>query len=540
MPSSARAVAPRADRSARGQRDSVIVDVKDTELAEVRDLLDGGADEREAALTALLRTHVRRAAVWAGELARLGDFASTATLDAFRTLTALSDDELPLIEAHKALGIRYARIGELEEAMRYLHSVGSNVEMTQRRHDARARRALRYFADPEIDRALAALAAHFTPVTAKPSAPTPKRLAIVVSGLLDDNAQATTALRLAEGFRDVGYELDLVSSEYGDSTASATLARAQSARFRREARAARGRFRERVDGVRAIFEAHPVHGALFMTTAADVIAKLVSAIGVAPVQFFGNTGHEPHCGKFDRIFQSVSEEQVTTTHWPGKSVYVGAFVALAPEIERAHAHERSALNVADDAVVLATFGRLLKCSNAYLAAVRRILVAAPDAVLLIAGPSIAPDVDAARAAVSAMGLNDRVRLLGPRQRERSVPCSRRSISISTRFLAPALRASSKRWPRALQSSRCAARATVRSILWAWAPPHRARKRSCPRPRSWRRRTTWTTTSASRSDTSAIPERRRNDGASLRAFVAERHSFEAFMRRIDGHVRAALG
>jgi len=400
---------------------------EDTAPVEAADLLTGGESEREAALTALLRTCVRCAASLAAQLAKLQSYKVQETLDALAALSALSDDALPLVEAHKEIGLRYARAGDFEAAMKYLQAASSGAENESRYGDARARAAFAYLADPAMDRALGLLGRTIPPLWSPPHADASMRLVLLMPGLLDENSQGSVALPLAEGFRDIGYVVDVVSTEYGDSKESTLLGRFLECGFHVSLAPREGSFRERIDAILELCAQRPAHAALYIATYADTVMKVVSEAGVAPVQLFINTVYEQHCGAFDYVLQTVSPEQETRTYWPGKSKYVGAYVMLGPEIDRARAFDRATLGVGPKALLVATFGRLQKCSMKYIAAVARVLAAEPRAELLLAGPGTERETRALRSAFERLGMGERIHLLGSRLRD--VPALLKTIDV---------------------------------------------------------------------------------------------------------------
>jgi glycosyltransferase involved in cell wall biosynthesis len=455
-------------------------------------------------------------------------------LDTLTSLSALSDDALPLVAVHKELGLRYAYAGKFEDAMKYLQAASSGAENECRYGDARAHAAFGYLADPDIDRALGMLGRTIPSLWRHPPSDAPVRLLVLVPGLLDENSQGSVVLPLLEGFRERGYAVDVLSSEYGDSKGSSLLARYRERGFHVTLAPRGGAFRERVEAILRLCAERSAHAALYIATPADAVMKVVSEIGVAPAQLFVNTVYEHHCGAFDYVLQTVSPEQEKITYWPGKSKYVGAYVMLGPEIDRASAFDRAELGIADNALVAAVFGRLQKCSSEYVAVVARILAAEPRAVLLLAGPGTDRETQALRSFFERFGVAKRVHMLGPRLRD--VPALLKTIDV---YL------DSFPWPGGQ---------SILEAMWAGVPivamggmraggldplgagPTSSTSRLLP---------VGTEIASSREAYERIAlaylrdeKKRRKDGARLRDFVVAAHSFNAWIDTVERYVREA--
>jgi len=279
------------------------------------------------------------------------------------------------------------------------------------RQDSRSRSALNYLHDEEIDRALAALSRGIPGVSNVPPEQRPRKLALLLAGLME-NSPTAAALAIAEDFRARGIDVHIVSAEFGPSD-PASVARYRAHGFDVQL-TAQGTYREKIDRLIAEFKRNPVHATLYIGTPSDHVSKVVSEIGVSRTQFFLNICYEPYCGRFDYVFQTVSPEQERITGWPGRSRFVGSFVALGPAIDAASPFDRASVGLPNDALVLGTYGRLVKCSSGYIAAVRAILEAEPRAHLLLAGPVVDREIAALNAGFARSEAGQRVHVLGPR------------------------------------------------------------------------------------------------------------------------------
>jgi glycosyltransferase involved in cell wall biosynthesis len=513
-----------------------IADREDVEEAELQSLLGGDSHERQTAALALVRTYLRRALDAAAQLAANQSYADQGTLTMIQQLAPLADDELPLIEPLKGLGVRAVSAGRFEEAMRFLQDGVHVAGRVGQRHDRRSRSALRYLHDEEIDRALARLSQVVRGVTTEPPPPPPRRIALLVAGLVEDNAPTVVTLAIAQALREFGNDVRVVSAEFGPSN-PVTLSRFRERGFGVVTISAET-YREKIDRIVAEFDRNPVHATVYLGTPSDHVSKVVSEAGLSRTQFFMNICYEPYVGKFDYVFQTVSPEQETVTAWPGRSKYVGSFVGLGPAIDAAQPIDRATLGVRPDALILGTYGRLVKCSNSYIEAVRTILEADPRAELLLAGPVIDREIAALNSGFAGSSAGQRVHVLGPRQGQ--VPALLRATDV---YL------DSFPWPGG-QSVLEAMWAGLPIVAMRHAPETSLDPLSIgPTSSTSERFLPREVELAPAGDVDAYvrlalaylrdPARRRRDGTHVREHVLRHYSHDGFMQRLNGFVTGKI-
>lgn len=390
-------------------------DVSELEIADF--LASPDPDQRLAASTALARSSIRRALFDTQRLAAEQRYSDQGTLNAIARLATMSDVQEPYIETLKQLGLQAARQGRLENALGYLQeAVNRGVGAGQQR-DARSRRAMRYLHDVEIDEALDLLARRFERVPGRTSKDDPLRLTLFCSALQDEDGPTVITYKRAIHFRDAGFDVEIVSTEMAQSTNSRISQHIRSLGFGFYPAVGQD-YTQRLEWLLSYFRTRPANAVSYTVSTADLLGKLIGCIGAAPVQAWDNRGVEPQAGKYDLLYQGVSPEQEVRTRWPGKSKYFGSAVAMAEEIDAAEPMSRAELGLPEDAVLLATFGRMEKAAKPeYMEALSRILVAEPRAVLVLAGRDAFEAIATMKAYLSARGVWDRVRYLGPRQQD---------------------------------------------------------------------------------------------------------------------------
>jgi hypothetical protein len=175
-----------------------IVNRSDVEEAAVAGLL-AGADPRVrvAAATAVARTAARRALASYARVAAEQNYSDQATIDTIVALAPLSDVQEPYIDVVKALGLRAARAGRFEQAMSLLQMAVSAGATAGQSRDRRSREAMRFTNDLEIDRAIEGLAAHFVAPPARGSIADPLRVAILCSGIQDEDGPTVITVKRA-------------------------------------------------------------------------------------------------------------------------------------------------------------------------------------------------------------------------------------------------------------------------------------------------------------------------------------------------------
>jgi glycosyltransferase involved in cell wall biosynthesis len=392
---------------------------EDVDEEEIRaHLQSSNAAVRRLAHLSLVKTLMRRGLEHAGSAAALEDYQQQSTLDFISALATLSDVDVPLIEMLKQVGIRAIAAGKIDEGFKWLEEACVRAVITGQCRDPRSRRAFKYAHDAEIDKTLEHVAARFTPPAFAQRAPGARRRMIVVcSKIVDQDAPSLVTVERAKGFRDLGFDVRVLSTGFGGTHGKESRTAAKFARLGIPwINAPKAKPTEQVASIVAYMNENPADVAVFMPSSIDLVAKLLGCVGIAPVQSWDNRALEPLAGKYDLINQSLSPEQEQHTAWPGRSRYTGAYVAMGDEIDAALPLPRQAFGVPDDAIVLATFGRIEKCANLeYLEPVTAVLAGEPQAWLVFAGPDDRGQWPMLEAHFKRTGVISRVRYLGNRQ-----------------------------------------------------------------------------------------------------------------------------
>ena len=389
-------------------------DVTEEQLA---GLAGGDSVDRQYAALALFKTRLRQAVDALGQLGLAQDFTDQRTIDLLEQLAKMASNEAPLVEGMKRLGLRAAAAGDFERAAQLLEGMANRAAMIGQRQDARSRAAMRYLHDREVDTAYAELARRLPNVTARPSSSSPLRVAMLVSGIVDDNSGSRVAAAIVRGLRELGHDVRFVSTEHVPSAQGRfpAILEAEGIPF---VRADTGGHETRARSLLMKLQADPVHVTLYLTFPMDAVAKLVACAGLSDAQVFMNTSYEQFCGRFDAILQTVSEAQITTSVRPDISRFVGTGLIAGSAIDAALAESRAQFGVAQDQMLLGTYGRLQKCCEpGYMHAVARILQERPQAILLLAGPAYDQEVSVLSSHFQAAGVAERVRFLGPREND---------------------------------------------------------------------------------------------------------------------------
>ncbi|MGA7569783.1 MAG: glycosyltransferase [Candidatus Aquilonibacter sp.] len=404
-----------------------ITECLDVEEGDVRKFLDSpDRDTRLLATLAIARTKIRQALYATARLAKEHNYQDQASVSAVERIATLSDIDEPFIETLKQIGIQAAAAGRFDGAMQYLQLATSRGAVSGQRRDKRSRRVIAYGHDREIDAAIASLARFFSAPLLRVPPIEPFRIAITCSAVQDEDGPTVVILKRAEHFKRMGIDVSVVSSAITGSSPSKLqkLAELGVPFFHPPTEP----IKERVEWLIAHFQANPVHAISWTTSLYDNVGKLGATIGLAPVQAWENRSLEPFIGKWDLIFQGVDPRQEEITEWPGLSKYYGSSVMMGEEIDAASPLPRSYLGVPDDAVTLATFGRMEKCNtDTYLDALSLILRSDRRAWLVLAGRDGLDAVASMKRRFEADGVWNRVRYLGPRQAE--APALAKSIDI---------------------------------------------------------------------------------------------------------------
>ncbi len=378
-------------------------------------LSDGAADVRTLAQAAIARTKIRQALESCARLAELQGYSDQATLGAVERLAQISDVDVPYLATLKGLGLQAAKAGQVDRAMDLLQGTVSRAIAAGQRRDSKSRQAMRFTYDPEIGGAIQLLARQFSGPNTEPKARSPLRLVVVSSGLQDEDAPSIVTLKRSVAFRQAGFEIEIVSTELGNSNGTAMLSKALAVGIPFTP-IPPGTWRQRVAWTTNFFAANAADAVMYEASGMDLFAQLLAAIRMAPVQVWGNKGFEPQAGAYEIVAQNLSPNQERETRWPGVSKFYGAAIALADEIDAAVPFERAELNLPSDAIVLGTFGRTEKCiSDTYIQALSEILRSDPRTQLLLAGPDNLKQIELILERFNAAGVRDRVHYLGRRQ-----------------------------------------------------------------------------------------------------------------------------
>lgn len=393
-------------------------ELEDVREEDVRDILSSGdSQQRLLARAALAKSSIRMALEACGNLAAEQGYSDQNTVNAVQRLVSISDIDEPYIETLKRVGIQAAERGAANAAMQYLQEAVSRGFAAGQRKDARSRRAMRYAHDPEIAQAVERLASFFSPPLYRRKPAEPIRLVILCSAVQDEDGPSVITWKRTEQFRDLGYDVEIVSTEMASSSGSEMLQRIKALGVPFTP-IPQGTWEDRIRWMLRYFSEKPADTVCYLASAVDQFAILAACIGLSPLQSWDTRALEPQAGKFDLVIQGVSEEQELKTRWPGKSKFVGLSVAMADEIDAAEPLLRSELGLPGDAVVFGTFGRMEKCATGpYLDAMAQILAAQSNAWLVLAGRDGFGALQIMQQHFSAHGVLHRVKYLGQRQKD---------------------------------------------------------------------------------------------------------------------------
>lgn len=373
--------------------------------------------ERLIARDAVGNTLLRRTLTAFAELAREQDFADSTTLSAIECLGGFADVDEAYAETLKQRGLHAVRNDRFEDAVRLLQMTMIRAVLASNRREARARRVMRYAYDLEIDAALEKLARRFSPPSGRLSTEAPLRLAILCSAVQDEDGPTVITVKSAGHFRNLGFDVGVVSTETRASAGSRMSRQLQQLDIPFYP-AIGETFEQKVRWVLSHFAEHPANAVFSTIQVHDALGTLVGCVGLAPVQVYGCLTIEPLVGKYDLLVQGVSAKQEIQTRWPGKSRFFGTPFAMDAEIDAARPLPRASLDLPEEAIVLATFGRMAKCDKPeYLVALGRILKAEPRAWLVLAGRDDFAVLGSITEYFEKAGVVERVRYLGRRQED---------------------------------------------------------------------------------------------------------------------------
>lgn len=373
--------------------------------------------DRLLARKAVAKTLIRRALAATAELACKQHYEDPDTLSAIEALANIADVEEPYIETLKQLGLRAVAGERFEDAMQFLQKAIIRAILASNQRDSRSRRAMRYIYDEQIEAAVNELAVSFSAPPGRRSVESPLRLVVLCTAIQDEDGPTVLTYKRAVHFGQAGFDVEVVSTDIASSANSRMSLRLQEAGIPLH-QAVGDTFKQKAEWLLSYFTTHPANAVSYAVLPHDLLAKLMSCIGVAPVQTYDCLAFEPLVGKYDLICHGVSVMQEVQTRWPGRSRYFGNLIAMAEEIDAATPLPRETLGVPEDAVLLATFGRMTKCDKPeYLEALARILAAEPRAWLILAGRDNFDVFPSIERHFRSHGVADRVRFLGPRQED---------------------------------------------------------------------------------------------------------------------------
>ncbi len=376
------------------------------------------SDDKLVALDALWRSQMRMSVRTAGELAKAEEYRRQETVDFIQNIGRLSGEERPFIEVCKQLGLQAAAVNDFERAITYFQACVDRAAMVGERRTELSAGAMAYLQDADIDRALESLArkADFRAPRFGASS-NPLKMAVLVSALIDNNAPSMVSLGYATGMRALGYDVTVISTEYGKSSGSENLARHKALGISAVLLGA-GNFLDRFRTAADWLVAQKFDVILWVITPADVLGRILGCLRMAKAQIYANIACEPNVGEFDAVLARGSARQEIYTSWPGKSRFTGNFITIRDEIDAASPFDRRNLPVQSNAQIIGTFGRVEKClPKVFTSALITVLTEHKRAELLIVGPGIPGDIDRLKCVFGAAGVVDRVHFLGPMQND---------------------------------------------------------------------------------------------------------------------------
>ena len=385
---------------------------KSVDELEVAALLCGSPQERREAAHGLFLSHQRESLKALGLRAENELYSNQETVTLMQHLAIIADDPLPSLNMLKAMGIRAAELGASADAMRILQASADLSWVHAQRSGPYFQMLLNFMHDPEIDAALARIAQGYGSPQFVAEARARRRIVLFASCIIDENSPSMVTEEIANQLSAAGHEVIIVSSEFGDSKKEKAYQRMLDSGFQIELTPSTGHM-EKIAHLVATFERLQADVVLYLITPMDYVAKVISEIGVAPAQCMCNMAYEHYCGKFDYVLQSTSLEQEHITAWPGKSKFIGSFAVLEKRMADAVKFDRTMWSLTKDHILLVTHGRVSKCSSDYITAVRRILEANENAVLILAGAVGEPDLERLKEGFGESTSMRRLMLIGP-------------------------------------------------------------------------------------------------------------------------------
>lgn len=370
--------------------------------------------DRELAARLAFQDAIRRAADRLHDVVALDGYLNNEQTTELVRLSRLGEYRLPILEMLKRRGLTLADAGHFEGGLDYLEhaQLEAAVCSTATRM---GRLAWNYLCDAEIDAAYEKLASLKPFECTHPSSGMQLRCAIVASGIVDENSGTAYIRNMASTLRACGLDAYVIST--GHARAPGERARADFERIGVEVfDAGAGTYEERLSKILDHVTAAPLHAAVFVPFIMDGIAKIMSCIGVAPVQTYIMSSFEPYCGRFDRML-FINENQLAVAHGPSPAEYLGNGAGIGELVDAAYPIGRAALGIPEGGTLFGTVGRVLKLFDGYVPATVEILRGDGEAMLAIAGPASDAEQRLIDDMYRAAGVRDRVFLLGRRQHD---------------------------------------------------------------------------------------------------------------------------
>ncbi|MDE2573383.1 MAG: glycosyltransferase family 4 protein [bacterium] len=383
---------------------------------ETERLLRGDGVARQIAHLGLFRSTGRAAVDHLAALAREQGYSDQGVVNLLAQLGPQLNNELPVLEMTKEFGFTAARDHRVEDALRYLQHMWVRAEVVGQQRDVRSRAAMKLVSEPaQIDRVLVDLARSIAPVSAAPRTAEPVRCAILVGHLADENSITNVAMALGRGLRERGMLVRFISTESSPTGSSKSVQGLRTDGFPVHI-ADQQAYLEKIAGITGSLEAEPVHVAVWVISAIDVIGKVLSCSGIARAQVLLKISYTHHCGRFNHVMVSIDPSEIADLPDPGTGVFTGSPVVLGDRIDAAQPFDRAALGIPPGSLMLGCYGRLQKVVSAgYSRAVAEVLKRAPNAYLVLAGPDInGADRQRLQELFANAGVAERVRYLGSR------------------------------------------------------------------------------------------------------------------------------
>ena len=396
----------------RQELDRRLRELEDVERTELGALLSAGGDDAAAASLALFQSDLRRSVDALGTFCAAQQYGDANANQLLTQLATLAQNEKPVVDLFRGLGLRALAEGRYDEAVARLEQAAVKAAHVGTKPDRRSRVASKIYHDREIDAAYATIGGLVTGVRSVRDPAAPPDYAIVASTLDHFTATTPQILSIARRLRESGELVTVISTEHSPTGVS----RAHDELVALGARviiAAGANHYQRMASVIAALNAQPVSVALYYCWPIDAVGKVLASAGAAPAQVFLKHTCEQFCGRFDLVLVVSSEKEVTQSLMAAPKRYIGPSIAARIQVEQAVLFVRAQYGLTPDQVILGTFGRLSKCCDrTYTRTMAEILRRAPQARLLLAGPTT-PEFDAlVRGAFQDEGVGDRVLMLG--------------------------------------------------------------------------------------------------------------------------------